>query len=66
FKTNIALCEKLRRLTVLSAQRNYKFTINVGYKLKKEGIVDVTLLNQIMSRKAVIIIENEHSDSYFL
>ncbi|MBN3230614.1 hypothetical protein [Pectobacterium brasiliense] len=66
FQTNIPLCEKLRRLTVLSAQRNYKFTINVGYKLQEEGIVDVTVLNQVMSRKAVIIIENEHSDSFFL
>lgn len=66
FKTDLILCEKLRRLTVLSAQRNYKYSINVGYGQHEEGVVDVTILNQVMSRKAVVIIENEHSDSCFL
>lgn len=63
---NNSINERLRRLTVLSMNRNFKYTIEVGKDLKGSGVVDISNLNRELSRKAIIIIENEHSDSHFI
>ncbi len=57
---------KLKALAVSSVNRNFEYTISVGTGAEEHEVVSVQHLNRELSRKSIVIIENEHSDSGFL
>lgn len=63
---NAYIHERLKRLAVLSMNRRFKYTIEVGDGIKGDRCIDISNLNRELSRKAIVIIENEHSDSCFV
>lgn len=60
-----SLTQRIKALAVLSANQNFYYSLNVKDKNDENGI-SIDLLNRFLSRKAIVIIENEHSDARFL
>ncbi|MBL0867192.1 hypothetical protein G5647_12235 [Pectobacterium carotovorum] len=58
--------EYLKRLAVVSSNTNYELTIAISKHRNGKDKFQVSELNGILSRKAIVILENEFSDALFI
>ncbi|AST69706.1 hypothetical protein BFG07_14095 [Kosakonia cowanii] len=58
--------EYLKRLVVASGYKNFSYQITVTVSNDKQNRIKASQLNGILSRKAVLILENEFSDASFI
>nr|WP_172693803.1 hypothetical protein [Leclercia adecarboxylata]QBQ66553.1 Hypothetical protein [Leclercia adecarboxylata] len=58
--------EYFRRLTVASSYRNYDLEVTISTSDEIDNTFTASQLNDILSRKAIIILENEFSDAAFI
>jgi len=58
--------EYLRRLTVASSYKNYDLEVTISISDELDNTFKASQLNDILSRKAIIILENEFSDAAFI
>ncbi|MBU4682482.1 hypothetical protein KC222_10695 [Cedecea davisae] len=56
----------LKRLAVAASYKNYQLTVSISSQGDGNNEFEVSALNGILSRKAVVILENEFSDASFI
>lgn len=60
------IVEKLKKLSVLSANYSYHCSLTISMDNNDSKSYSIENLNEILSKKAIVILENEFSDSGFL